>query len=75
MKRAHLRDAVRTQKFHFRKHIAPPTQCSSPRNSEKSAKQGSSGGMTNTERDIASAIAAEVAGYPCGPCNAQVSQT
>jgi len=26
MKRAHARDAINTQKFYFRKHIAPPAE-------------------------------------------------
>ena len=95
MKRAHIKDAVRTQKFHFRKHIAPPAEDqelinsssapptptpplppSSPVQSPppKFGPTSSQPSMSNTEREMAAAIAAEVAGSPCGPCNAKVSK-
>jgi glutamate--cysteine ligase catalytic subunit len=121
MKRAHKVDAVNTQKFYFRQHIAPPEadNCcgegnlslqrndllspasssadlaslagatsatnsatkatvrspSSPSSSSSSspssptaaatAAPASEGGMTNTEKEIAAAIAKEVSGGPC----------
>lgn len=61
MRRAHLREAVSKQLFHFRKHIAPPAEeasCSTTSNpSFSTAGAGSAAKMTNTERDIAAAIA------------------
>lgn len=84
MKRAHMRDAVRTQLFHFRKHIAPP-MCSDDSNSNEKQNGVSDtrvevgndtfNAMSNTERSIAAAIAAEVNSTPCGPCKSQVSHS
>jgi hypothetical protein len=79
MKRAHSRDAVRTKMFHFRKHIAPlcePALPTPPAPAAPAPAKATSGTpekvMSNTERSIAAAIAAEISGSPCGPCNPKV---
>jgi hypothetical protein len=76
MKRAHIRDAARTQKFHFRKYIAPPPDCTPSQSLSTAAPSTPQKPMTNTEREIADAIAAEVRSSPpcgrCSPCGAKV---
>jgi len=78
MKRAHLKDAVRTQKFHFRQHIAPPAEDATvPPVPTASVSTGvspvkaESKAISNTEREIAAMIAN--ANNPCGPCSQKVS--
>ncbi len=79
MKRAHLRDAARTQKFHFRQHIAPPPEdaptasVSTATCPAKAAETKNNATMSNTEREMAAAIAGN--STPCGPCNAKVFKT
>lgn len=72
MKRAHCRDGLRTQLFHFRKHIAPPADpCPSEADSASVGAPSCSpqkATMSNTERSIAEAIATEVrTNGPCRP--------
>lgn len=80
MKRAHLRDAAHTQKFHFRQHIAPPPEDAAPLPAAPTGsvstgaspmKDAEGKVMSNTEKEIAAAIAG--INTPCGPCSAKVS--
>ena len=84
MKRAHMRDAAHTQKFHFRQHIAPPAEdasnlpaaptasVSTATSPVKAAETKNTATMSNTEREMAAAIAG--INTPCGPCSAKVTK-
>lgn len=56
MKRAHLRDAVRTQMFHFRRHIAPPVDpcCGCPSSAAAGTAATASASSEGTDSKIPS---------------------
>lgn len=72
MQRAHERDAVKSQKFFFRKHVAPPIDCAAAR-----AHCTSSTTTTSTVTTEASPLppageetaAGEGGGESSGPCS------